>query len=749
MKFTVPEILFAAVLMFPFDLRAEVADSLVYRHEQLENIEIVSNRIQSGKLMSPQQIIVCSADMINMMNRQNTGDLLQETGMVAVQKSQQGGGSPVIRGFEASRVLLVVDGIRMNNLIYRSGHLQNSMTVDQFNLENIEILNGPSSLNYGSDALGGTILFNTKSPKLAYDRRYVSGNAVFRYGSVNNEGTAHVDLNYGTGKFASLTSVSYSHFGDLKAGQNRNPFIPDGDNYIRRDWYVMPDRDGTDVFLENDDYYKQVGSGYEQYDIMQKFLFVPSRNHRHLFNFQLSNTGNINRYDRLTEFSVKDETIKPKYSEWYYGPQFRLLASYNFETREMLGADRTVLTLAYQKVKESRHNRKYKDELLNNRWENVNMFTLNADWIKYIGSHKVDAGIDGVLSYLESTANLENVKTGEILQNTTRYPDGNNHMHSVEAFAMHTWNISEKLRFQDGIRLGYSSVYSSTDDVNVFPFFGGNSMVRNNMTYSLALGINYIPVRTWKMSASLSSAYRVPNIDNASKVFDSKSGTVTVPNSGLKPEKTISFDVNITKHIDDRLTWENVFFSTYYFDAITTARGKLNGMDKIVYDGVVCDVYTSVNSRKAFLCGYSGSVTANPVREVELYGTFNYTYGRILDTDKPLDHIPPVFGRVGAAYVSPDGKYRADVYAMYNGKKKRSSYNLEGEDNIVYATQKGEEGEGSPAWYTLNVRFSCNINSIVTLQAGVENILDTEYRTFASGINAPGRNIYMTARLGF
>lgn len=731
------------------DANAEVVDSLIYRHEKLDDIEILSSRVASKKILVPQQVVVCPDDFIRYSNRQNVGDMLQETGMVAVQKSQQGGGSPVIRGFEASRVLLVVDGIRMNNLIYRSGHLQNSITIDQFMLQSMEILNGPSSINYGSDALGGAVVFNTRNPKLAYDRQYLTSNAVFRYGSVNNEGTSHFDINYGTEKFASLTSVTYSHFGDLKYGKTSNPFMTQGDSYIRRDWYVVPGRNAEDMLVENEDFHKQVSSGYEQYDILQKFLYAPSGNQKHMLNLQLSNTSNIDRYDRLTEFSIKDETVKPKYSEWYYGPQFRFLASYNYETRERFGADRTVMSLSYQKVKESRHNRKFKDDILNNRWENVDMLTLNTDWIKYIGNHKIDAGVDGTLSWLQSTANLENVKTGELTANTTRYPDGRNCMHSLEAFAMHTWDISPKLRLQDGARLGYSYVYSSTKDVKAFPFFGGDDIRRDNMIYSLSVGLNYLPAKTWKIATSLSNAYRVPNIDNASKVFDSKLGTVTVPNSNLKPEKTLSLDLNVTKHIDDVLTWENVFFATYYFDAITTAKGTLNGKDKIEYDGMECDVYTSINSRKAFLWGYSGSVTATPVREFEIYGTFNYTYGKILDSGNPLDHIPPMFGRVGIAYMTSNDRFRVDFYAMYNGRKKLSTYNMEGEDNLNYATVLGEKGQGSPAWYTLNLKLNCNVTEKLSLQAGVENVLDMEYRTFASGINAPGRNIYAAVRFGF
>ncbi|NJN34367.1 MAG: TonB-dependent receptor plug domain-containing protein [Saprospiraceae bacterium] len=76
-----------------------------------------------------------------------------------------------MRGFEASRVLLVVDGVRMNNLIYRSGHLQNAITVDQNMLDRVEVLFGTASTVYGSDALGGVVHFFTKKPLLNAQKR--------------------------------------------------------------------------------------------------------------------------------------------------------------------------------------------------------------------------------------------------------------------------------------------------------------------------------------------------------------------------------------------------------------------------------------------------------------------------------------------------------------------------------------------------------------------------------------------------
>ena len=129
---------------------------------QLEEVVVTTKRTIKEKEFIASQIESVSQKEIEFQNFQNTADLLANSGNVHVQKSQQGGGSPSIRGFEASRVLLLVDGIRMNNLTYRAGHLQNVITVDENMLENVDIFFGPSSTLFGSDALGGTVSMNTK-----------------------------------------------------------------------------------------------------------------------------------------------------------------------------------------------------------------------------------------------------------------------------------------------------------------------------------------------------------------------------------------------------------------------------------------------------------------------------------------------------------------------------------------------------------------------------------------------------------
>ena len=208
----------AALMSCVFSAYTQV-DSL--NEKMLEEVVVSANKFAERKRNINQKIDVISAKTIAAINAQNVGDLLTSTGNVFVQKSQQGGSSPVIRGFEASRVLLVIDGIRMNNAIYRAGHLQNVITVDQNMLERVEVLYGPASTLYGSDALGGVIHLRTKSPKLSLNKKLITTGVAFsRFSSVNNEKTVHADLSVGGKRFSWLQSYTYSYLGDMKMGSN-------------------------------------------------------------------------------------------------------------------------------------------------------------------------------------------------------------------------------------------------------------------------------------------------------------------------------------------------------------------------------------------------------------------------------------------------------------------------------------------------------------------------------------------------
>ena len=308
------------------------ADSI--SEKNLDEVIVYSNKFAEKKKNLVQKVDVLTAKTIAQYNSQNTGDLLSSSGNVFVQKSQQGGSSPVIRGFEASRILLVVDGVRMNNAIYRAGHLQNVITVDQNMLESAEIMYGPASTLYGSDALGGVVNFRTKSPKLSVGNKLLmAGSAFARFSSANDEKTIHHDVNIGGKKFSWLQSLNYSYFGDMKMGDNYPAKYP---AFGRQDSLIILVR-FKDSVIANEDSRLQKYSGYKQWDVAEKLLFRQNEKISHLLNFQYSTTTDVPRYDRLQDKRNFGGSIGTtlRYANWFYGPQKRLLGAYEFNAKAL------------------------------------------------------------------------------------------------------------------------------------------------------------------------------------------------------------------------------------------------------------------------------------------------------------------------------------------------------------------------------------------------------------------------------
>lgn len=729
-----------------FSVAFLVVSTLVYsqtindtiKTNQLEEVIVISNKVPRTKDLIPIQIESVSQKEIEFQNYQNTADLLANSGNLHVQKSQQGGGSPTIRGFESSRVLLMVDGIRMNNLIFRSGHLQNVITVDENLLENVDIFYGPTSTLFGSDALGGTVSMNTKKAKyLSTNTKFISGTVSTRYGSVNEEKSGHLDLNFAGSNWASLTSFSYNDFGDLRMGKNRNK----SNSYFgERDFYVET-INGTDVLVANNDKYVQKNSAYKQYNFMQKLLYKTNSGYEHGLNLQYSTTSDVPRYDRLTDAS---SSTGLRNAEWYYGPQKRLLAVYSLSKEKIILNSDLKLDIAYQNVEESRHNRRFGNYNLQNRIEKVNMFSTSIDLRRKFTKGELFYGLETYYETLNSEAFSKNINTGVTASIDTRYPNGNNYMLRNDFYISYNEKATQKTVWNLGARAGYTLLHSSIDDDTFFPL-PFNSINQQNFTYSATAGLIHQPSKNVDLKTNISSGFRVPNIDDLAKVFESGGGYVIVPNSELNPEKTITTDLGfVIRDHKKRFQLENTYFYTRFFDAIVTDNFTYQGQSTIMYNGVNSQVLANQNKGKAFVTGISTNLKLYLVENLQLNSSFNYTLGRITEESgrSPLDHIPPFYGKISLHYSKHWGTLEA--YMLYNGKKPISDYYLNGEDNEQYAPNGG-----MPAWETYNLKTAFNIIKGGTLFVGVENILDTQYRVFASGINAPGRNIYGGMKYNF
>ena len=725
--------IFYAVLLLPFLGFSQTAQDTTAT--ELSEV-VISNKVPKKYTQLPNQVEVITAKQIDFQNFQSTAEMLSNSGALFVQKSQQGGGSPVIRGFEASRVLLTVDGVRMNNLIFRSGHLQNVITVDENMLENVGVFYGPSSTLFGSDALGGTVAMTTKSAKFLNETsKKFSGGINTRYGSVNEEKSVAFHLNYATANFASLTFFSFNDFGDLKMGKKKNH---NGDYFVERPNYVST-VNGVAQLNVNSDKYTQVGSAYKQYNFMQKFAYKTNSGYLHGLNVQYSTTSDINRYDRLTEKTSSGL----KFAEWYYGPQERLLAIYSLQKDKAFMNSDLKMNVAYQNVKESRHNRRFNNYNLQHNEENVDMFSVSLDLDKKFTKGELFYGFESYYETLKSTAYAQNINTGVETSINTRYPNGDNNMMRNDFYVSYNEKMSTKTFWNFGARAGYTSLKSTITDNSVFalPF---DEISQGNFTYSGTLGITHNTSKNFALKANVATGFRAPNIDDLAKVFESvpgslsSLGTLIVPNEDLKPEKTITGDLGIVVQSDSKkIKLESTYFYTRLYDAIVTDDFTYNGQSIVNYNGFDAQVKANQNKGKAFVTGFSTNVSAYIISDLLFSANFNYTLGRVVEegSQRPLDHIAPYFGKVGLSYTY--NKLNLEGYMLYNGKKDISDYSTSGEDNAQYAP-----ANGMPAWETYNFKAGFQVLNGGTLFAGVENILDTQYRVFASGINAPGRNIY-------
>jgi hemoglobin/transferrin/lactoferrin receptor protein len=715
----------------------------------VNEVVIAANKFAELRSNTAQQTQIISSSDLMRNNAQNTADVLSLNGQVFVQKSQQGGGSAILRGFEASRVLMIVDGVRMNNIQYRAGHLQNVLTVDNNILDRIEVLFGPSSTVYGSDALGGVIHMRTKNPRLAVDKKFLSkGNAMFRYGSVNNELTGHIDLNFGGKKFASLTSSTFSKFGDLRQG-NYTTSATAGQwnrNYYQARTNVYDTLGNVtgqkDTAIANPNNSIQTGSGYWQYDLLQKFLYQQTENITHVLNLQFSNSSNIPRYDRL---AVTSGSTILKDAEWYYGPQLRLMAAYEFNWRNAGPFDNINIGINYQRLVESRNNRGFGKAFRTERTEKINVVGFHSNFKKVVGKHDIYFGLEGQFNDLKSTALQRDVNVDTTKAASTRYPDGKNKMNYVAAYVTHTWNISSKLVLSSGLRYNFVNLKSSLTPASqdFFPLpYSEISNMHNSVSGNLGLVAK--PGMGFRVAALFNTGFRAPNVDDMSKIFESVPGSIIVPNSKLKPEYTINGELTLEKTFAENYRISATGYATYLLNAITTDMSTFNGADSINFDGTLSRVTSLVNKNRAIIAGVCVQAEADVTNWMSLYASVNYTYGRILTdtTPYPLDHIAPIFGRAGFR-----AKYkwvRGEFFSIFSGKKAIEDYNMLGEDNFDQGTPNG-----MPAWFTLNARIGFQPVKNFGFDIGCDNLLDLRYRHFASGTSAAGRNFFVTARINW
>ena len=693
----------------------------------LEEVVLSVSKFKQKKGDIPQKITSITSEDIMFSNPQTSADLLESSGNVYIQKSQLGGGSPIIRGFSTNRLLIAVDGIRFNTAIFRGGNVQSVISIDPFTVDRTEVILGPGSVVYGSDAIGGVMNFYTKNAKFSFEEEFsFSGNATARYATASEEKTGHLDFNIGLKEWAFLTSVSYTDFGDLRMGK----YGPD--DYLRPEY--VETINGEDVIVTNDDPRLQVPTGYDQINAMQKIRFMPSDNWDFNLGLFYTTTSDYPRYDRL----IRERNGQLRSAIWDYTLQEWMNGNLRITNKGTSFYDKSILTLSYQNFKEGRKDRNFGDDILYETNEKVDAYTSALDFIKKFGKSKFFYGLEYVYNKVNSKGKQTNVNNGDADITASRYPDGST-WQSIAAYISLQFKLAENLSFQAGFRYNRILLYANFDTPFYdFPF---TTATINTGALTGSAGINWQASDILNWRVNFSTAFRAPNIDDVGKIFDSEPGSVVVPNPDLKPEYAYNGELGATLNFENAVRIDITGYMTFLEDALVRRDFSINGQTEIIYQGELSTIQAIQNGGKAEIYGFEAGLEINFTKNLQFTSQYNYTGGYQLELDGSkvaVRHVAPQFGNGHLIWIYK--KLKLDAYAIYNGQFDYEDLAPE-ERNKAYLYALDKNGNPySPSWYTLNFGAQYKITKAFQINTTLENITNQRYRTYSSGITAAGIN---------
>lgn len=711
---------------------------LVRMKESVLNIQevvIKANRIEQEYKSTSQEIRVIDKKNIDNQYLPNTADLIGLDPNVFIQKSQGGGGSPMIRGMSTSRVLILIDGVRFNNAIFREGNVHNIISIDGQSVANAEIQLGPGSVIHGSDALGGVMHLNTFEPHYG-DSSEVLQSLTFSLSEQTSQlrGRTHFRVNYGQKRWAGLTAITYSDYNDITMGKYVLPWTPPEhlDNAMLT---CVPLSFGNlDTLVKPENAYIQSGTGYQQRNVIQKFKWRLADRMELKTGAHLSRTTNLGRYDRL----IQTKNGMPKYATWNYGPQLWALVYASLESRAKSPFyDYLGITASAQHYQESRDVRKFRDPVGRLQVEHVRIAGLNVDASKKWLEWNLNYGAEYVFNYVGSKANYYVSNFSDtIWEAQSRYADGSN-WQSASLFASAEHNLGEHWKITAGGR---------ANSVAMFTPISFNGFQENAHFFVLApsgqVGLTHYG-EGYKYFFSLSSGFRAPNVDDASKVFDSQPGALIVPNTKLREERLYNAELGLKQQLGTRWMIDASFYYSYLNNAMIRAPYTWDGADSVYFDGEYSQVLAIQNLDYAWMWGYHFSLRTDLSNNMHWTVGLSHPFGTDSNGER-LRHVSPLNANSQLTYQK--SKWRGHISVKYNSAVAAEDmpYSERSKTDIYAINEDGQPY--SPAWFSVDLQTSYAINKFITARMGVENIMDVRYRPYSSGISMPGRALFVSLK---
>jgi len=658
-----------------------------------------------------------STDRVSRKRMQETAprsvsEAVSETPGVFVQKTNHGGGAPILRGMIGPQVLITIDGVRLNHAAFRTGPLQYLNLFDPLVFESIEVLRGPGSVLYGSDAMGGVLRLNVvsllslaMSPRISLDGQF---SGAWRSADAGLSGS--LLLAAGGGGFAAGGVLSGLVAHDLRGGG---------------------------------DIGEQPHSSYSAATVFARGLWAPGR----IGPFSALSVSANYLQGRLIDAGRADALYAKLNFLEYDNTDHLAWLKLDFElARTDL---RGQLLFSFQRFYEQKDTSKVDSDYVtvlsttrDRTWVSSPGFDLNLLWNAHPHLKIQSGGMfqsDTISSeQFSRDASQPWAPTGYV-----GLPDGSSaRMWGAFVFADVPFSLLQiTTTLSAGIRAhgsqseapAYSTLPQVRYDTNGLIFYASASAAWK---------------KTWFSSLVFSQGFRAPSIHESAMLGD-EGKAFHVPNPDLNPESLDSLEWVGRLHLPEFDLSAGAFLSRIH-DIILRRKTTWQGQDQI--NGK--DVVENYNGNEGYLTGLEGAFHWRPAKRLEVLGFANWTRGeehRDDGTEVPMTRIPPLFGqlslRTHARWQSGRIRFTAEGFAR--GALKQDRLSPEDESDV-----RIPEG-GTPAWWTLNARAGLTVKRPapgiegISLFVTAENLLDAEYKIHGSGVYGPGRGVIVNFTADF
>jgi outer membrane receptor protein involved in Fe transport len=614
-------------------------------------------------------------------------DALASNVGVFLQQTTPGQGAPIIRGLKGSSILHLVDGLRLNNAIFRSAPTQYFALVPVSSVERVEVLRGTPTSLYGNDAVGGVVQLVTRVPDFESAETEVRGEAFASFDTAELARTARATIDVGNQFLASSFSAEYLETGNRRTGS--------GDR-------IAP-------------------SGYESKAARLLLAGTPNDTHSWLFDAHYLEQPETPRIDELVPGFGQSE---PSSSEFFFAPNRRIFMHGEYTLSNGLAGLDWNVDLAWQHIDDDRVSRDY--EATDRRRESNSSDLYGAT---FSASRLMDAGswIVGAEFYHDkvgSQRSEEDLLSGTRQALTSRFPDGSR-VRQAALFGNLQRQISSRHNLSAGVRV-------SNDDVTLPATAVSSAAAIDTTDVGGDIGWIFDAAENWQLLANLGLGFRAPNVFDLGTLGNRPGNRFNIPNTTLDSERVAQFDVGV-RFRSDRLRLDLMVYTLRYDDRITSV-----GTGAVTPDGR--DIVQSVNAAESSIRGVETGIDLRISDALSARAVLNYTWGEqqaVANVTEPADRIPPFNGKLALSYDN-GSDYRLESWLRFaDGQDRLSARDVR--DTRI-------DPQGTPGWAVAGVRLQKNHQDRWLFSVTLDNLLDKRYRVHGSGLDAPGQNLMMGAR---